>query len=88
MPLPMTQIVFSRRMPHGIRCRMVWCPSTTTVWPALLPALVTDHHIGAAREVIDNLAFSLVSPTAFQRQHMRTWRGPPAWSPLSIIGDS
>ena len=36
-PLPIRQDTFSRSTPEGIRCNTVFCPSITSVWPALCP---------------------------------------------------
>src|SRR5690606_14260309 len=36
-PLPMRLSTPSRRIPDGIRCRTVFSPSITSVWPALWP---------------------------------------------------
>src|SRR5487761_142007 len=36
-PLPITQVVLGWRIPAGIRLNLKVRPSTTTVWPALLP---------------------------------------------------
>ena len=38
-PLPMTGVQPGLRMPLGSRCRAYFSPSTTMVWPALLPPL-------------------------------------------------
>ena len=39
-PLPMTEVAPGVRMPLGSRCVANFSPSTTIVWPALLPPLV------------------------------------------------
>ncbi|KAG1434153.1 hypothetical protein G6F57_021717 [Rhizopus arrhizus] len=36
-PLPIRHSASSRRMPDGIRCRTVFLPLMTRVWPALWP---------------------------------------------------
>ena len=36
-PLPMRHSASGRRMPEGIRCRTVFLPLITSVWPALWP---------------------------------------------------
>jgi hypothetical protein len=62
----------------GMRVRMVFCPPTTRVCPALLPP-EPDHDLCVLGEQVDDLALSLVAPLGTDHHHVR--HDPPAYSP-------
>ena len=61
-PLPMTHILFLRRMPEGTKCRTYFCLPMKTVWPALLPPWRADDDVRVLRQHVNDFAFAFVAP--------------------------